>query len=148
MRDMRWVDTERCASRAPCPGVCFTSSLRCYRPIMRGDSFVLKIRTVSLLLTPLVLCSPVGGARGSTGPRSDKPDAAQQEEYRLLSVRGTVWRGFPSGRVERLRLSGAAGKGWAGAIDKGTTAPVPSPDQRYLPHPRALAVCLYHLAAD
>src|SRR2546422_6421112 len=79
MRDMRWVDTERCASRAPCPGVCFTSSLRCYRPIMRGDSFVLKIRTVSLLLTPLVLCSPVGGARGSTGPRSDKPDAAQQE---------------------------------------------------------------------
>ncbi len=109
---------------------------------------MLKIRTVSLLLTPLVLCSPVGGARGSTGPRSDKPDAAQQEEYRLLSVRGTVWRVFPSGRVERLSLPGAEDKRWAGDIDKGTTAPVPSPDQRYVAYARALDVWLYDLAAD
>jgi hypothetical protein len=72
--------------------------------------------------------------------------ARQSVECRLITILGTVWQVFADGRAERLSLPGADTARWGGDVEKGTTGPVASPDQRSIAYIRDLDVWLYDVA--
>ncbi len=105
--------------------------------------------SAALLTAVLFLPSSHAGTRHyGTSTQSRMPCGRQPVECRLVAIRSAVWRVFSNGRAERLNLPGADTVHWAGDVEKGTTGPVPSPDQRFIAYVRAFDVWVYDLATS
>ena len=101
-------------------------------------------------LSILLALAPIAFGTGCTGSQlpPSTPRLPQAEPKRVLTIQGIPLRVFHSGRLERLTLPGLEQDRWAGDIDKGTTRPVPSSDQRFVAYTRDLDVWVYDVVAD